>query len=96
MMSAAMTASWGRPWPRCEPTRGVRAVVVTGDGQRVLRRRGPVLDRRRAGRERWTSCATRMLPFYRTWLAVRDLEVPTIAAVNGRPIGAGPGAGAGL
>ena len=30
-----------------------------------------------------------MLPFYRTWLAVRDLEVPTIAAVNGAAIGAG-------
>ena len=30
-----------------------------------------------------------MLPFYRTWLSVRDLEVPTIAAVNGAAIGAG-------
>src|SRR5918993_3799516 len=30
-----------------------------------------------------------MLPFYRTWLAVRDLEVPTIAAVNGPAVGAG-------
>ena len=32
---------------------------------------------------------SRMLPFYRTWLAIRDLEVPTIAAVNGAAIGAG-------
>ena len=32
---------------------------------------------------------TRMLAFYRSWLAVRDLEVPTIAAVNGAAIGAG-------
>ena len=31
----------------------------------------------------------RMLPFYRTWLAVRDLEVVTIAAINGPAIGAG-------
>jgi enoyl-CoA hydratase len=30
-----------------------------------------------------------MLPFYRTWLAIRDLEVPTIAAVNGAAVGAG-------
>jgi enoyl-CoA hydratase len=32
---------------------------------------------------------SRMLPFYRSWLTVRDLEVPTIAAINGAAIGAG-------
>jgi enoyl-CoA hydratase len=32
---------------------------------------------------------TRMTAFYRTWLAVRELEVPTIAAVNGAAVGAG-------
>jgi enoyl-CoA hydratase len=31
----------------------------------------------------------RMLPFYRTWLSVLDLDVPTLAAVNGPAIGAG-------
>ena len=30
-----------------------------------------------------------MLPFYRAWLSIRRLEVPTIAAVNGHAIGAG-------
>ena len=30
-----------------------------------------------------------MLAFYRSWLSIRDLEVPTIAAVNGAAIGAG-------
>jgi enoyl-CoA hydratase len=30
-----------------------------------------------------------MLPFYRAWLSIRALEVPTIAAVNGPAIGAG-------
>ena len=30
-----------------------------------------------------------MLPFYRAWLSIRRLEVPSIAAVNGAAIGAG-------
>jgi enoyl-CoA hydratase len=30
-----------------------------------------------------------MLPFYRAWLSILDLDVPTIAAVNGPAIGAG-------
>jgi enoyl-CoA hydratase len=32
---------------------------------------------------------TRMVAFYRAWLSIRRLEVPTIAAVNGPAIGAG-------
>jgi enoyl-CoA hydratase/carnithine racemase len=32
---------------------------------------------------------TRMMAFYRAWLSIRRLEVPTIAAVNGAAIGAG-------
>ena len=32
---------------------------------------------------------TRMVTFYRAWLSIRSLEVPTIAAVNGAAIGAG-------
>ena len=31
----------------------------------------------------------RMLAFYRGWLSIRSLEVPTIAAINGAAVGAG-------
>jgi enoyl-CoA hydratase len=31
----------------------------------------------------------RMLPFYRSWLSVRSLDVPVVAAVNGPAVGAG-------
>lgn len=32
---------------------------------------------------------TRMLDFYRSWLAIRTLDVPSIAALNGPAVGAG-------
>jgi enoyl-CoA hydratase/carnithine racemase len=87
-MSAAMTDSWGRLMGRLREDRGVRAVVVTGAGSAFCS----------GGDVSWIGAEPdasvdrlrdRMLPFYRTWLAVRDLEVPTIAAVNGPAIGAG-------
>jgi len=87
-MSAAMTESWGRVMAALRVDPEVRVVVVTGEGSAfcaggdvswIGSEPGAAVDRLRE----------RMLPFYRTWLAVRDLEVPTIAAVNGAAIGAG-------
>ncbi len=88
MMSAPMTASWGRVMAGLRADADVRAVVVTGEGSAFCS----------GGDVSWIGAEpdatvdalrARMLPFYRTWLAVRDLEVPTIAAVNGAAIGAG-------
>ncbi|MGH8968723.1 MAG: enoyl-CoA hydratase/isomerase family protein, partial [Actinomycetes bacterium] len=87
-MSGQMTESWGRVMAALRSDRRVRVVVVTGEGSAFCS----------GGDVSWIGSepdATvdglrdRMLPFYRTWLAVRDLEVPTVAAVNGAAIGAG-------
>jgi enoyl-CoA hydratase len=87
-MSDAMTAAWADAVDELAADREVRAVVVTGAGSAFCS----------GGNTSWIASepdATvdelreRMLPFYRTWLSIRRLEVPTIAAVNGPAIGAG-------
>jgi len=87
-MTTAMTAAWAATMGqlRADPT--VRAVVVTGSGSAFCA--GGDLEWLQVAPD--TSVAelrTRMIGFYRTWLSVRDLEVPTIAAVNGAAVGAG-------
>jgi enoyl-CoA hydratase len=88
MMSEAMTASWQRAVAGVASDDGVRAVVVTGAGSAfcsggdlswIEAEPDASVDRLRS----------RMAAFYRAWLSVADLEVPTIAAVNGAAVGAG-------
>src|SRR4051795_9679687 len=87
-MSDEMTASWVAAVEELAADRSVRAVVVTGEGSAFCS----------GGDTSWIAgepdasvdqLRTRMMAFYRAWLSLRRLGVPTIAAVNGPAIGAG-------
>ena len=87
-MSEQMTASWVTAVEALKADRTVRAVVVTGEGSAfcsggdtswIVSEPDAAVDELR----------TRMIAFYRAWLSIRSLEVPTVAAVNGGAIGAG-------
>ena len=87
-MSDEMTSSWVAAMAELGADRELRAVVVTGSGSAFCS----------GGNTSWIASEpeatvdqlrARMLPFYRAWLSIRSLEVPTIAAVNGAAIGAG-------
>lgn len=87
-MSDQMTASWVAAVDELRGDRSLRAVVVTGAGSAFCS----------GGDTSWIASEpaagvdhlrTRMIAFYRAWLSIRTLEVPTIAAINGAAIGAG-------
>ena len=87
-MSDEMTDSWARAARLLGEDPQLAAVVVTGVGSAFCS----------GGDLSWiagepdatvSDLRVRMLRFYRTWLSVPALEVPTIAAINGAAIGAG-------
>lgn len=87
-MSDAMTASWVAAVDELAGDPSVRAVVVTGEGKGFCS--GADTSWLAAEPDATVDALrTRMMAFYRAWLSVRRLEVPTIAAVNGAAIGAG-------
>ncbi|NUR09242.1 MAG: enoyl-CoA hydratase/isomerase family protein [Nocardioidaceae bacterium] len=87
-MSDGMTASWQTAVDALAGDPGVRAVVVTGAGTAFCSggNTGWIASEPDASVDR---LRTRMIAFYRAWLSIRRIEVPTIAAVNGPAIGAG-------
>src|SRR4051794_4201895 len=87
-MSDEMTASWVDAVAELAADPSLRVVVVTGEGSAFCS----------GGNTSWIASEpdatvdqlrSRMLPFYRAWLSIRTLEVPTVAAINGPAIGAG-------
>jgi enoyl-CoA hydratase len=89
-MTADLTDAWIDAIEEIKSDPEVRSVVITGEG--------PVfcagadlswLGQLDVGEGRPDYLRERMLPFYRTWLAARDLSVPVVAAINGPTIGAG-------
>jgi enoyl-CoA hydratase/carnithine racemase len=87
-MTAELTAAWTEAMASLRADRSVRAVVVTGAGKAFCAG-GDLSWIGESPDLRVDDIRNRMLPFYRAWLAIRDLDVPTIAAVNGPAIGAG-------
>jgi enoyl-CoA hydratase/carnithine racemase len=87
-MTSELTTAWAETVAQLGGDRSVRVVVVTGEG-RAFSAGGDVGWLAAEPEASVDELRDRMLPFYRTWLSLRALDVPSIAAVNGAAVGAG-------
>jgi enoyl-CoA hydratase len=86
-MTDELTAGWVEAVAALRGDRSVRCVVVTGSGRAFCS--GGDLGWLASGGASVDELREKMLPFYRAWLGLRTLDVPSIAAVNGPAVGAG-------
>ncbi|MBG0815171.1 enoyl-CoA hydratase/isomerase family protein [Planomonospora sp. ID82291] len=87
-MTDGMTEEWRRAVDGLKRDGDARCVVVTGAGSAFCSG-GDLSWLAERGAENVPALRDRMLGFYRTWLSIAELEVPTIAAINGAAVGAG-------
>ncbi|MFB6603342.1 enoyl-CoA hydratase/isomerase family protein [Streptomyces noursei] len=87
-MTGRLTAQWQRAMQSLRQAPDLRAVVITGTGPAFCSGAdlGELANQHGQG---LSGTRAQLSDFYRTWLAVRDLPVPTVAAVNGHAVGAG-------
>ncbi len=87
-MTEELTAAWSAVLGALAVDDSVRCLVVTGEGP-VFCAGGDLSWLEDSGSLSTDRLRSRMLPFYRTWLRIRDVEVPTVAVLNGAAVGAG-------
>jgi len=86
-MTEELTSAWVDAVAGVRGDRSVRCVVVTGAGSAFCS--GGDLGWLEAGGQSVDQLRDKMAPFYRSWLSLRALDVPSVAVVNGAAVGAG-------